>query len=64
MDRTTKDETLQNEHKELRNSLQWIVTFCEEHHEWFNGGSNGNLDDGAEFVWLNEARQLLNDIKQ
>ena len=39
-----------------RDSLAWIVEFCEEHPEWFG---EGNPCDGAEYEWLDSARALL-----
>lgn len=45
---------------DLRDSLEWIVTFCEEHSEWFGGGKP---EDGAEFEWLANARATLSKAK-
>lgn len=41
------------------NSLSWIVTFCQEHTEWFG---TGTPDEGAEFEWLGNANKLLKEI--
>lgn len=41
---------------DLRDSLGWIVEFCNEHPEWFGEGSP---DDGAEYEWLHNARALI-----
>jgi len=37
-------------------SLVWIVTFCNEHPEWFGVGGP---DAGAEHEWLAKANKLL-----
>lgn len=44
--------------EKLRQSLEWIVCFCNEHDEWFGGA---NSEDGAENEWLNSANKLLNN---
>jgi len=39
-----------------KDSLAWIVTFINEHPDWFG---DGKPEDGAEFEWLANARKLL-----
>lgn len=41
---------------EIADSLTWIVTFCQEHPEWFGKGDD---TQGAEFEWLKNAKVLL-----
>ena len=42
---------------QLADSLSWIVTFCQEHSEWF--GEAGIDTHGAEFEWLKNADNLI-----
>jgi hypothetical protein len=39
-------------------SLSWIVSFCQEHPEWFGGDDPA---DGAENEWLKNATKLLEE---
>jgi hypothetical protein len=50
-----------NLHETLVASLAWIVSFCEEHGEWFG---DGKPDEGAEFEWLDSAQKLLEKAKE
>lgn len=44
------------EKQEYIEALGWIVDFCDEHPEWFG---EGKPEDGAEFEWLEHARELV-----
>ena len=46
--------------RNLEDSLSWILTFIEEHPEWWGGSADEcPPEQAAEYEWYHNARRLL-----